>query len=132
MKICKKCGENKPLDDFYVNKQMRSGRVNQCKACVSKRYRETTTRQREHWLRRNYQLTTDEYDEMLASQNGVCAICHEKCTNGRRLAVDHDHRTGKVRGLLCSKCNTALGGFRESEDLLQKAIRYLQNFVESV
>jgi len=68
---------------------------------------------------------------MFLSQNGVCAICsggETVKTRGtlRRLAVDHDHETGKVRGLLCNRCNNGLGNFRDDPDLLREAIAYLQ------
>jgi hypothetical protein len=67
---------------------------------------------------------------MYEEQNGVCWIC-EKRTRGRgeeknTLAVDHNHKTGKIRGLLCSNCNTGLGNLRDSIELLEKAITYLK------
>jgi hypothetical protein len=76
-----------------------------------------------------YKLTPEQYQEMYDLQNGLCYIC-QKPTEGRgknknRLAVDHNHSTGKIRGLLCSHCNTALGLFRDSQELLQSAINYL-------
>jgi hypothetical protein len=74
---------------------------------------------------------------MLAAQNGGCAICSRPETaviNGKvmELAVDHDHKTGKVRALLCSTCNTSLGGFQDSPALLQKAIEYLKEHSDGV
>lgn len=60
-------------------------------------------------LKRKYGITLAEYDQMLEEQHGVCAICGGADPSGRRLAVDHDHETGKVRGLLCTSCNTRLG-----------------------
>jgi len=72
-----------------------------------------------------YGITIEEYDVMLKRQNYVCAICQNKCSTGKRLAVDHDHDTKKVRGLLCRKCNRGLGHFRSVEDL-RKAILYLE------
>lgn len=74
-------------------------------------------------LRRAYGLTPAQYDEMLESQGGVCAICGE--TTARRLAVDHAHDTGAIRGLLCTRCNPGLGYFRDNPVLLDKAIHYL-------
>jgi len=66
---------------------------------------------------------------MLKSQNGNCAICGiDQPSNGRRLAVDHDHETGKVRALLCGNCNTGMGSFMDNPKLLQKAINYLETF----
>lgn len=75
-------------------------------------------------LKRKYGLTQKEYTEMLDKQKGVCAICGGVCT--RRLAVDHDHETGKVRGLLCNNCNRGLGHFQDNVGFLDAAIRYLK------
>lgn len=73
-----------------------------------------------------YGLSVEEYEVILKRQNGVCAICSQVCKTGRRLAVDHDHNTKKVRGLLCATCNTALGKFGDSPVLLRQAIEYLE------
>jgi len=75
---------------------------------------------------KRYGLSVEQYDDILASQGGCCAIC--KATenkNGRSLFVDHCHDTGRVRGILCYKCNTGLGSFADSPDLIQKALSYL-------
>ena len=74
---------------------------------------------------RTYGLTPEQYDAMLQSQGGVCAICGMN-RDARRLAVDHDHKTNKVRALLCHFCNTALGKFLDSVEILKKAILYLE------
>jgi Recombination endonuclease VII len=84
-----------------------------------------------HVLRYKYNITKEQYDQMYAAQNGGCAICKrpETAVIGKKvmeLAVDHDHKTGKVRALLCSTCNTSLGGFQDSPKLLQAAIEYLK------
>ena len=63
---------------------------------------------------------------MLEKQNHVCAICGNK-DNNKKLAVDHCHTTGVIRGLLCSACNTSLGKFKDSVELLQNAIQYLKD-----
>ena len=78
-----------------------------------------------HKLSKSYGISLDEYCSMLDSQGGVCAICKEKCKSGRRLSVDHDHRTGSIRGLLCSRCNTAIGLLRDNIDLFFRSIDYL-------
>ena len=88
---------------------------------------------RESHLMRNYNLTLAEYDAMAESQGGGCAICGEvesrysttKDGSTRRLAVDHDHTTGKVRGLLCGDCNVGLGAFEDDGPRLIKAVQYL-------
>ena len=84
-------------------------------------------------LKKTYGITLDEYDELLNMQQKVCAICGNPETavdnkgHIRMMPVDHCHRTGKIRGLLCTGCNTALGGFKDDIDLLEKAIKYLKN-----
>lgn len=81
---------------------------------------------------KQYNLTLEEYDSMFKSQQGLCAICQNAETqlnpSGeiKRLCVDHCHTTGQVRELLCTKCNKALGGFRDDPSLLLKAMEYLQ------
>jgi DNA-binding transcriptional MerR regulator len=70
-------------------------------------------------LRQNFGLTIEQYADMLSEQDGVCAICHGINASGRRLAVDHDHVTGKIRGLLCSQCNTSLGHYEKIKDKAQ-------------
>lgn len=64
--------------------------------------------ERKNRLKRTYGLTLKQYDKMVEDQDGVCAICGSVNENGHRLAVDHNHKTGKVRGLLCRKCNLGL------------------------
>ena len=79
---------------------------------------------------RCFGITRQEYAEMFHAQNGVCAICSQPETatrNGRikALAVDHDHESGEIRGLLCSDCNTGIGKLKEDRDIMVSAIRYL-------
>ncbi|NBU34381.1 hypothetical protein EBS40_07195 [bacterium] len=81
-------------------------------------------------LERTYGITLEQYDELLESQGGVCAICREMCVSGRRLCVDHDHDTGKVRGLLCGRCNFGIGSLRTIKNLAM-SIAYLENYKES-
>ncbi len=79
---------------------------------------------RRHHLRTSYGITPEEYEDRLANQSGVCAICRQ--ANGRRrLAVDHDHETGVVRGLLCDKCNWLVGLADDDPQRLTTAIAYL-------
>jgi hypothetical protein len=75
----------------------------------------------------SFGLTPEQYEAMLASQGGRCVLCPRTPeTEGRRLAVDHCHETGKVRGLLCCACNTGIGNLREDPDLMLAAIEYLK------
>jgi hypothetical protein len=72
-----------------------------------------------------YGITAEQYDAMLAAQGGVCAICGEVCKSGRSLAVDHDHVTGEVRGLLCGTCNRGIGYLKDDATLLKAALHYV-------
>jgi hypothetical protein len=77
-------------------------------------------------MKTRYGLAYEDYLAMLNGQDGVCAICHQHETyEGLDLSIDHDHSTGKVRGLLCQSCNTGLGKFRDSVELLERAKLYL-------
>lgn len=93
---------------------------------VKARKRDTRRRSR---LKRRFGITPEQYDAMLASQGGGCAICGRK-PGGRRLAIDHDHTAGGVRALLCHPCNSAIGLFGESTEWLAKAIDYLRRHKE--
>lgn len=83
-------------------------------------------RQHQRHIQNTYGLAPGQYDALLAAQGGRCAICRRATGKTRRLAVDHDHQTGEVRGLLCSPCNRELIG-RHPPDALQRAIDYLTN-----
>lgn len=84
---------------------------------------------RDDALRRAYGITSIDYQELLVEQNNKCAICGtDKCSTGRRFAVDHDHKTKLIRGLLCKQCNMGLGHFNDDPDLLVKAVVYLRSF----
>lgn len=85
----------------------------------------TQRRRKKNSLTQKFGINYDQYTQMLKDHNEVCAICGNKDRNGRALAVDHCHTTNKVRGLLCTDCNTALGLFKDSKDLLTAAIEYL-------
>jgi len=75
--------------------------------------------------KRHYGITLQTYAILLKQQQGLCAICQRSCSSGYKLGVDHDHKTGEVRGLLCTKCNAVLGMVNDSQDILIEAIKYL-------
>ena len=80
---------------------------------------------------RKFGITRNDYVKLFNGQNGVCAICHQPETATRKgvvrsLAVDHDHKTGKVRGLLCSDCNTGIGKLKDDPNILLSASEYLK------
>ncbi len=84
-------------------------------------------------LRRRYGITVEDFEHMLALQGGVCAICKcpEKVEYKRTLSVDHDHITGKVRGLLCHRCNTALGKLEDNPFYFDAAATYIRQHLGS-
>lgn len=73
-----------------------------------------------------YGITPEQYQDMLQAQGGVCAICRNTCSTGRKLCVDHCHETGRIRGLLCSECNNGIGKLKDSPTLLRIAANYLE------
>ena len=77
--------------------------------------------------REKYGITTIEYEEYLRSQNNCCAICRRGFTCAKEICVDHSHKTGNVRGLLCFHCNTALGHVFDDQDILTRMKVYLEN-----
>lgn len=154
-KTCTKCCMTKPVSAFYKNSRGRLGVKSVCKSCdaaTNKIWREAnrdqTRRNLQSWRRENkdrskeydhrsglrkHGCSVDQYEQLLHTQGGVCAICGGTNKNGRRLSIDHDHRCcdGKfscgscIRGLVCEHCNYGLGHFRNSVDLLTKAARYI-------
>ena len=80
---------------------------------------------RKSHLKRTYGMTPEDYDVILAAQGGGCGICGLKSNRGKRFVFDHDHETGRVRGLLCSRCNLALGAFNDDPELLHRAAWFL-------
>lgn len=89
---------------------------------------ENLVRQRESKYKNNYGISIDQFNDMHSAQGGVCAICGKESTDGKSLHVDHCHDTGSVRGLLCNRCNPALGALGDSVEMLSKAIRYLEKY----
>lgn len=124
-KRCPDCGETKPLTDFPRNRKNKDGRHAYCKPCHNARGHETRQRlyggSRHYHLRRRYGISAAAADALLEEQEGVCAICRERPP----AHVDHDHLTGKVRGILCFGCNGGLGQFQVNRAWLAAAIDYL-------
>lgn len=81
--------------------------------------------------KRNFGITLNDYNIILKNQKGKCAICKQKESNGKNLSVDHDHKTGKVRGLLCNNCNRSLGLLKDDISVLKNCIKYLKKNEQS-
>ena len=115
IKVCPKCDTEKSLDSFGSNRSTKDGLQTYCKECVSS-----------DRLKDKYGITLEDYDRMLEDQGGSCAVCGTEHPGGKgRFHVDHNHSTGKVRGLLCHSCNVGLGALKDSPEVLLKAATYL-------
>lgn len=147
---CPACGETKPTTEFVKNRSTKNGLASYCKACFAARHRanyeanpeqhraiarrwyasnpEKSRRINRTRLLRSYGLELHEYERLHATQDGCCAVCGKAeadCPKGR-LFVDHDHETGKIRGLLCSQCNFAVGLLDENPEVVQRLAAYLE------
>lgn len=108
-------------------KDRKSGWRWQCKPCQAERVARWKREHHGDYKRlRKFGVSREQYVEMHDAQQGVCAICGRPCPTGRSLAVDHDHSTGRVRGLLCMPCNTAIGQMGDDPERLVAAASYLQ------
>lgn len=97
-------------------------------ACARRNNYPSPEERRQRKLKDKYGLTVERYDQLMAEQDGACAICGvagPEAARWGKLVVDHDHETGEVRGLLCSNCNCAIGLLGDSPELLTKAAGYL-------
>lgn len=151
MKSCCKCKILKSFGEFYKSSRTKDKLQTSCKTCQkkvlndkrkdkqwakefdkkhnSKRKSRTPEQRRENLLKVRFGITITDYERLLKLQNNKCAICETEKgdKSGRRLHVDHNHLTGEIRGLLCVKCNYAIGAFQDNPDILLKAIAYLND-----
>lgn len=132
-RICTMCRVEKPLDEFYIRTRGPYGRTSRCKPCClvanlrslhadPARVERMRARTAAWHRQRKYGLDEDAFRAMHDEQNGVCAICERR----EKLVVDHDHATGKVRGLLCHSCNMTLGRAEDDTERLRRMIDYLE------
>jgi len=152
-KVCPKCQISKPFEQYPKNKRTKHGINAYCLVCAaeivrahratpegaqahrdaSKRWRDANTkRHKDNNARWKYGVAHGGYDTLLAKQDGKCAICDSSDPGSRleRFHIDHDHASGKVRGLLCELCNRGLGSFKDRVALLSRAISYLNTSAE--
>ena len=141
-KRCSKCKQIKTHTDFsYRDKEHKylNSWCKQCNARHSKKWRKRNVKlsrelSRQARYKDQFGITIDDYDKMFLAQDGVCAICGEAETtnkhgNVQRLSVDHNHKTGKIRGLLCARCNGLVLPIVENQNnLIVAAIKYLRDY----
>lgn len=127
-KWCPHCQSILPVSEFLVSKGQPSS---YCKSCTRKRQKDRYHQLKDTrpWhaahIRRKYGLTVEEYNAILRSQQDVCAICGGD-SGVKGWHVDHDHVTGKIRGVLCGGCNTALGQMKDNPEILRAAADYVE------
>ena len=127
---CRVCKTEKEETCFAIDRQTKRGRQSRCKECRSEHYQQNKDRAKEYALKRRYGISLKEYTEQCEAQNNLCEMCG-KPPKGRSFAgvlhVDHNHETGARRGLICNRCNTALG-LLEDGQLLADAWTYLAKY----
>lgn len=135
LKICPKCEFEKKITEFTVERSRKDGRYPYCKDCQREKLRPLMRKimmsrpeqKKKGTLKHFYGITLQQFTAMLEIQNNTCAICgRHQDELGYILGVDHDHCTGKIRGLLCRRCNVLLGFAKDSIEILEKAILYLK------
>jgi Autographiviridae endonuclease VII len=147
-KSCSKCKEIKDYSEFHKDLTRAIGIRPACKACETKRLYEWREKNRSaynnyaaQWralnperqhateIKRKYNVSKEQYQEMLDKQGNRCQICrklHNVDIKRGRLYIDHNHTTGKVRGLLCNNCNSGIGNLQDDPDIVQSALEYLK------
>ncbi len=148
-KICSKCKIDKPFEDYFKDNLRKIGIRCKCKACCSEETTDWREKNRSEYnnyaamwraknpgrqhameIKRRYSMSVADYNALLVAQHCQCKICqrpHDPSVNRGRLYVDHCHKTNQVRGLLCSRCNIALGSLGDDPEVLKKAIIYLES-----
>ncbi len=139
---CKSCSLRQKQQRYQANPEIAIARVkkwqqeNADRLNAYRRQRrqlpEVKQRERKTLLKRTFDLTPEGYAALLAAQDERCAICRAEPRPGQALDVDHDHKTGKVRGLLCRNCNHGLGKFKDNPFTLTEAQFYLWNWDREV
>jgi 5-methylcytosine-specific restriction endonuclease McrA len=135
--VCRKCGIEKPLAGFYKDPHRKIGYRSNCKVCERGRTRSRSSLEyiakkklidKVGHLKKVYGLTPEKIQEILIKQDSKCKICGSTEFGIKRNVphIDHDHATGKIRGLLCCHCNIGLGCFKDNVESLKSAIKYLE------
>jgi len=130
-KKCSKCREILPIDHFGMREDLKRP-LSRCRSCqleANKEYAKNNPDASRHRnLKYKYGVTKEDYDRMFKEQNGVCGICKQAETSIRSLylSIDHNHETGKVRGLLCRNCNSALGKLKDSIERMKAMIEWME------
>jgi nitrate/TMAO reductase-like tetraheme cytochrome c subunit len=129
MKICRSCNQERDLSLFSKDKNKKDGLRSNCKICCSKSHKNYRKNNKDKLLKHKYNISLNFYDNLFIQQNNRCAICSNAFSNEKhnyKAHIDHDHTTGKVRGLLCNDCNSGIGFLKENITILSNAIKYIE------
>ncbi len=144
-KTCTVCKQIKPLEDYYSSKASKDGKSWRCKECDKnttlesrrQRWKKARVQQRNANRKAKYGITEEEFSKIFQDQKGLCACCEVELTDDfvarhskTKLVIDHCHKTGKVRGLLCTMCNKGIGLLGDNAEGLHKAYTYLKTFAD--
>ena len=129
VKVCTKCNESKPHTDFYKSGE-RNGKQrtkSYCKVCAIKINKHYVEQNPYNWITKRYNVSLEIAKDLYMRSMKTCDICGVEWNGTKeRLCIDHDHATGKVRGVLCKHCNHILGHSRDSVTILKSAVEYLE------
>ena len=123
---CSACGEWKPPTAYNKNKQQKSGLHYSCRQCAKQHVRKYN-------IESKYNITVEDYNKLLSEQSSKCDICDLELVNNsddkfNRPVIDHNHKSGEVRAILCHKCNLALGNCNDSSEYTLKLYNYLKKW----
>jgi len=132
-KICTKCKKEKPITEYFNDKQKYDGKRPDCKVCNTLQCtawnRANKDRHRYYSIKHLYGVTQEIEQQMLYDQDNSCAICKINFSLlSKKFCIDHCHDSGNYRGLLCEKCNQGLGKFNDNIEYLKSAILYLEKY----
>ena len=128
MKFCSKCKQEKPTNEFHKDKNSKDELTIWCKNCrkIYDKNRIPKSEKGKRETKFKYDLTFNQWQDLFNMQNGCCAICGKHQSKlKRRLDADHNHKTKKVRGLLCSQCNTHLGIYEKQKIQFEKYLKFV-------
>lgn len=133
-KICHKCKKEKDISNFDIDKSVRDGYSSKCKICrrayQKDYYKKNINKVKSRDLKQSYGISLDDKQKMINSQGNKCYICKKSFKNlsTKEIHVDHDHKSGKVRKILCHRCNRILGFAEENKNIFKQMILYLEEF----
>lgn len=134
MKKCSFCNTEKELSEYHKNSRAKDGLQSSCKDCrkgINQKWKDNNREsyqrvKRKAHVKAKYGVSLEWIDEQLEQQDNKCTLCDTQLHKGKNIAIDHCHKTGIVRGIICRPCNSAMGMFNDNPALIERAIEYLK------